>query len=76
MNYNKINNYLGWLCGFIAFLVYSFTVERSVSWWDTGEFIAASKNLEVVHQPGAPLFLMIQNIFSNFALGNNSNIAL
>ncbi|WP_099370588.1 protein O-mannosyl-transferase family [Sphingobacterium sp. 1.A.5] len=76
MNYNKINNYLGWLCGFIALLVYSFTVERSVSWWDTGEFIAASKNLEVVHQPGAPLFLMIQNLFSNFALGNNSNIAL
>jgi len=75
MNYNKINNLLGWLCGTIAFLVYISTAERSTSWWDTGEFIAAAKNLEIVHQPGAPLFLLMQNLFSNFALGNKELIA-
>lgn len=75
MNYNKINNLLGWLCGLIAFIVYVSTAERSLSWWDTGEFIAASKNLEIVHQPGAPLFLMLQNVFSNLALGNPEKIA-
>lgn len=75
MNYNKINNLLGWLCGLIAFIVYVSTAERSLSWWDTGEFIAASKNLEIVHQPGAPLFLMLQNVFSNLAFGNPEKIA-
>ncbi|OYD40598.1 glycosyltransferase family 117 protein [Sphingobacterium cellulitidis] len=75
MNYNKINNLLGWLCGFIAFLVYFMTVDQTTSWWDTGEFIAASDKLEIVHQPGAPLFLLIQNIFSNLAFGNKEMVA-
>ncbi|GEM68235.1 membrane protein [Sphingobacterium mizutaii NBRC 14946 = DSM 11724] len=76
MSYNKINNFLGWLCGIIAFVLYAFTVDQSISWWDTGEFIAASDKLEIVHQPGAPLFLLIQNLFSNLALGNKEQVAL
>lgn len=74
-NYNRINNLLGWLCGFIAMWVYFMTADRSTSWWDTGEFIASAYKLEIVHQPGAPLFLMIQNLFSNLALGNVQRIA-
>lgn len=75
MNYNKWNNLLGWACGLIAAVVYMMTTDQFNSWWDTGEFIASAYKLEVVHQPGAPLFLMIQNIFSNFALGNVAHIA-
>src|SRR5690606_37223752 len=75
MSYNKINNFLGWLCGIIAFVLYACTVDQSISWWDTGEFIAASDKLEIVHQPGAPLFLLIQNLFSNLALGNKEQVA-
>ncbi|MHC8948488.1 DUF2723 domain-containing protein [Sphingobacterium hungaricum] len=76
MQYQKINNLLGWLVALIATLTYILTADRTTSWWDTGEFIASAYKLEIVHQPGAPLFLMIQNIFSNFAMGNVSNIAL
>ena len=75
MNYNKINNLLGWACGFIATLVYIFTLEKTTSWWDTGEFIASAFKLQIVHQPGAPLFLMVQNLFSNLAMGNVERIA-
>ena len=75
MNYNKINNLLGWACGFIATLVYILTLEKTTSWWDTGEFIASAFKLQIVHQPGAPLFLMIQNLFSNLAMGNVERIA-
>jgi len=75
MNYNKINNLLGWLCGIIACIVYILTADKSTSWWDTGEFIAAANKLQVVHQPGAPLFLMIQNLFSNLGFGNKELIA-
>ncbi|QBR13370.1 DUF2723 domain-containing protein [Sphingobacterium sp. CZ-2] len=75
MNYSKINNLLGWLCGIIATTVYILTTEHSSSWWDTGEFIASAYKLEIVHQPGAPLFLMLQNLFSNLAFGDTEKIA-
>ena len=75
MNYNKWNNLLGWACGLIAALIYVSTADRFNSWWDTGEFIASAYKLEIVHQPGAPLFLMLQNILSNLAFGDTSRIA-
>lgn len=75
MNYTKVNNMLGWLCAIMATVVFILTAERTTSWWDTGEFIASAYKLQIVHQPGAPLFLMLQNIFSNFALGNVSQVA-
>ncbi|SFT10501.1 glycosyltransferase family 117 protein [Sphingobacterium wenxiniae] len=75
MNYNKINNLLGWICAAIATFVYILTVERTVSWWDCGEFIASAYKMQIVHQPGAPLFLMVENVFSNFAMGDVTKIA-
>lgn len=75
MDYKKINNLLGWICAIIATVVYMMTAERTVSWWDCGEFIASAFKMQIVHQPGAPLFLMIQNVFSNLAMGDTSRIA-
>ena len=75
MNYTKLNNLLGWACGIIATLVYVLTAEKTTSWWDTGEFIASAYKMQIVHQPGAPLFLMIQNLFSNLAMGDRTQIA-
>ena len=76
MAYKKMNNLLGWICAIIATGVYVSTAERTLSWWDCGEFIASALKMQIVHQPGAPLFLMIQNIFSNLAMGDKSQIAL
>lgn len=75
MNYSKINNFTGWLCFFIAAVTYILTLEPSVSFWDCGEFIASAFKMQVVHQPGAPLFLMIQRFFSLFAFGDTEKIA-
>jgi hypothetical protein len=75
MNYSKINNLTGWLCFFIATVTYILTLEPSVSFWDCGEFIASALKMQVVHQPGAPLFLMIQRFFSLFAFGDLTKIA-
>lgn len=75
MNYNKVNNLLGWFCAILATAIYVLTAERTTSWWDCGEFIASAYKMQIVHQPGAPLFLMIQNLFSNFAFGDRSQIA-
>lgn len=67
MNYNKINNLFGWLCFIIATATYTMTAEPTASFWDCGEFIAAAYKLQIVHQPGAPLFLILQKIFSLLA---------
>jgi hypothetical protein len=75
MNYSKINNLTGWACFILAALTYILTLEPSVSFWDCGEFIASALKMQVVHQPGAPLFLMIQRFFSIFAFGDIHKIA-
>ena len=75
MTYSRLNSLIGLICGLVATLVYVATVEKTVSWWDCGEFIACAYKLEVAHQPGAPLFLLIQNIFSNFAMANPERVA-
>jgi hypothetical protein len=66
-NYNKLNNIAGWFIFAIATLVYILTLEPTASFWDCGEFIAASYKLQVPHPPGAPMFLLIGRIFSLFA---------
>jgi hypothetical protein len=75
MNYSKVNNIVGWICFLIATLTYVLTLEPSASFWDCGEFIASAFRMQVVHQPGAPLFLMLQRFFSIFATGDLTKIA-
>lgn len=75
MKYSKINNLIGWFCFLVATTTYILTLEPSVSFWDTGEFIASAYKMQVVHQPGAPLFLMIERFFSLFAFGDTTKIA-
>src|ERR1700753_2892376 len=69
MNYRKINNLIGWITGAIAFIVYLKTMERTVSFWDCGEFLSCAYKLEVGHSPGAPFFMLVQRFFSLFAGG-------
>lgn len=74
-NYYRLNNIVGFFLFGIATLVYWLTMEPTVSFWDCGEFIAASHKIQVGHQPGAPLFLMIGKLFSLLAFGDTSKIA-
>ncbi|WP_290477277.1 DUF2723 domain-containing protein [Leeuwenhoekiella sp. UBA1003] len=67
-NYNKWNQILGWGVFAIALITYWLTVEPTASFWDAGEYIATSSNLEVAHPPGAPLYQLLGAFFSIFAL--------
>jgi len=61
----KLNNYASWLVFIVALLVYYFSVERTGSLWDCGEFILGAYKMQVVHPPGAPLFVLIGSIFAH-----------
>lgn len=74
-NYQRINNLTGFILFAIATIVYWLTMEPTASFWDCGEFLSASNKLQVGHQPGAPLFLMIGKMFSLLAMGNTAKIA-
>lgn len=62
-SFNRLSTITGWLMFAVAATVYMLTAEPTSSLWDCGEFISAAYKLEVVHPPGAPLFLMIGSIF-------------
>ena len=51
-------------------------MEPTNSWWDCGEYIATAYKLQVGHPPGAPLFLLIANLFSQLAGGNVEKVAM
>jgi len=74
MNFQKINNIVGWSIFGIATIVYMMTLEMTASYWDCGEFIAVSYKLMVPHPPGAPLFLLIGRMFSFLAMGDVENV--
>ena len=69
MNYKKINNLTGWGVFLVAFICYIGTVAPTGSFWDCGEFIAVSNELQVPHPPGAPMFLLLARLFAMFAPG-------
>jgi len=74
-NFKKWNNILGWMVFAISLITYWLTVEPTASFWDAGEYITTSSNLEVGHPPGAPLYQILGAFFSIFAM-EASNIAL
>ena len=65
-SFKKAKSLSSWLVFIIALVVYYFSAERTGSLWDVGEFILGAYKLEVVHPPGAPLFMLIGRIFAWF----------
>lgn len=64
MNYKKLNTIIGWLVFAVAAVTYCMTIEPTASFWDCPEFITTGYKLEVGHPPGAPIFMLTANLFS------------
>lgn len=63
MNFRKVNNLTGWAVFLLALITYVLTREARGSLWDTGEFIASAKGLQLPHPPGAPVFVLLGRFF-------------
>lgn len=63
----KAKQIAGWVVFAITAIVFFMTVERTGSLWDCGEFVLAAYKLQVVHPPGAPLFLIVGRMFTAVA---------
>lgn len=74
LSFRTLNNLIGWLSFVIALVVYTLTVEPTVSFWDCGEYISTSAKLQLGHPPGAPLYQMLGAFFAMFA-PNASHVA-
>ncbi|MCW5924162.1 MAG: DUF2723 domain-containing protein [Saprospiraceae bacterium] len=73
LSFKTLNNIAGWLVFGIAAIVLGMAAERTGSLWDCGEFISGAYKLQVVHPPGAPVFLIVGRLFTWVAeiLSNN-----
>lgn len=60
----KYFNITGIAIFLITFIVFFMSAERVGSLWDCGEFILGAYKLQVVHPPGAPVFLLIGRLFT------------
>lgn len=69
--FREQNRLIGALVFIITCFVYIRTVAPTVTFWDTGEFIAASYILGVTHPPGAPFHTLLGRIFTLFADPDN-----
>lgn len=78
MNYSvfkRWNDLSGWVIFLIAAVVYGMTIEPTASFWDCPEFISCAEKLQIGHPPGAPFYMLVGNLFTQFA-SDASTVAL
>ncbi len=63
-SFKRASNLTGIAVFIMSFIVYFLTVERTGSLWDCGEFILGAYKLQVVHPPGASIFVLIGRMFT------------
>jgi hypothetical protein len=63
MQFNRVNNIVGWIVGLTACTVFVMTAEATGSFWDCGEFISSCYKIQIPHPPGAPLFVLMGRFF-------------
>src|SRR5664280_2405562 len=71
MNLKLLSRIIAVSVAIITGIVFSMTVQSSVSFWDCGECTAAAVWMQVAHPPGAPFFNLIGRLFAMLPIAND-----
>ncbi|QZT36246.1 DUF2723 domain-containing protein [Halosquirtibacter xylanolyticus] len=63
----RTNTLIGWGLFSFSLIIYLFTLSKSVSFWDCGEFLATAYKLQIGHPPGAPFYLIVARAISSIS---------
>ncbi len=74
-SFRLINTLTGWVVFLVAAATYVCTVEPVGSFWDCGEFIAASHKLLIGHPPGAPVYMLLTHVFTDLLASSPATVA-
>lgn len=69
MNYKKLNYIFAGIVFIISAITYLYTMQKTLSFWDCGEFAACGYTLSVPHPPGAPFWILLERIASIIPMG-------
>jgi hypothetical protein len=64
------------LIAVLVFLIYLITLAPTTAFWDTSEYIAASKTLGIPHPPGNPLFVVLAHVFGLLPLAESYSVRI
>jgi len=68
MSDKNIQRLLALLVFIVCITTYLLTMAATVSFWDSGEFIATSYILGIPHSPGTPLYVLVGRLFTMLPL--------
>jgi len=69
MSDTKLNYIAASAVFLLALVIYTMTMAATVSFWDSGEFIASSYILGIPHSPGTPMYILVGRVFTMLPLG-------
>ena len=55
----------------LVFIVYAISASRTITFWDSPEFVASSYNLQATHPPGSPFYTMLCSAVMQFFSDTN-----
>lgn len=71
MDNKRLNKIFAWAVFAISAATYLFTMQKTLSFWDCGEFIACAYTISIPHPPGAPLWILLGKVATMFPIGDN-----
>jgi tetratricopeptide (TPR) repeat protein len=66
----RLTPVVGFLTFLASFAVYLRTMQKSVPFWDSGEFIAVSHILGIPHPPGTPFYVVLGHLATLVPIGS------